>query len=138
MIDAVTTSVGRMHSRWQFSLRAMFLLTLSTAALAAIGRVAAQLDVLVVGVASAIWSTRGVVRIWRRTRAVSALSLLMMALSWSMFYVVSIGPAILIAESFAWTKPAIKTLYGPLDWAFVNTPLRDALGWYVVFWHELT
>lgn len=137
MSEAVEKQAAFERARWQFSLRAVFLLTLAAAALAAIGRVAPQLDVLAVGLAVAVWSTLAAMRAWRRTRRISAAAWAVLSLSWCMFYMVSVGPAAVIALRFEWTFPFLVRVYAPLDWLCDHTPLNDALHWYVQFWLQL-
>jgi hypothetical protein len=136
MTDGVPTTLVQKRSRWQFSLRAMFLLTLSAAALAAIARVAAQLDIFVVGVAAAVWSTRGAVTARRRARRLSVRSWMALALSWCAFYVVSVGPAIVVANRFLWTVAPLTTIYAPMSWLY-DQQLDGVLWWYVEFWYGL-
>lgn len=138
MNEALEKQAAFDRARWQFSLRAVFLLTLAAAALAALGRVAPQLDVLAVGLAAAVWSTLGVVRAWRQTRRISAAAWAALSLSWCAFYMVSVGPAEVVAQRFEWTLPIVVRVYAPLEWLYGHTPLHDALHWYVQFWLQLT
>ena len=136
MIEATSQPVPR-AARWQFSLRSMLLLTLTAAVLSALYRVAPQLDVLVAGIAPAIWTTFGIVRNRRREGKLSPLAACGAIASWCVCYLASIGPAVLIARRYAWTEALFKSFYLPLEWLHDNTPAAGALEWYVEFWHEL-
>ena len=54
-------------------------------------------------------------------------------------YVLSIGPAAVIAQRTgggAWR--VFRVVYAPLIWLYENTPLREPLEHYVGFWFEIT
>lgn len=128
---------AKQGASWQFSLRALFLLTLSVAALAALARVAAQLDVLVLGILAPIWNTTRAIKFLRHTRRVPISTSIGLVLSWCILYVVSAGPALLVLDQKGWMEPMFARFYAPLDWIYDRTPLRDALEWYLEFWWGL-
>lgn len=124
---------------WQFSLRTIFLLTLAAATLAALARVAAQLDVLVLGLTAPVWSMRTAMRCWRTRRRLSAITFGHLVAAWCALYVVLVGPAVVLAARYQWAEPLLLRLYAPLEWLFSNAPsaLAGALEWYLVFWWGL-
>lgn len=123
--------------RYQFRLRSIFLLILSAAVLSALYRVAAQLDILVLGTAPAIWTTTAAIQARRQHRRVSVSVWILSVPAWLAAYVVSVGPAILIVEQFEWAFGFLSYVFRPLDWCGHYTPLRSLLSWYASFWHQL-
>lgn len=127
--------------RFQFRLRSIFLLILSAAVLSALYRVAAQLDVLVLGTAPAIWTTTAAIRARRQRRRVPLPVWIVSGPAWLAAYVVSVGPVILVVKQFDRTMIGflgyIFWIYLPIEWLHKHTPLRSLLDWYVSFWHQL-
>ena len=137
MTQVVLQPIDRPHFRWQFNLRSIFLLTLSAGALSALYRVAAQLDVLALGTAAAVWSTYGAIRARRRVHRVSVSAWVTLASSWAAFYIVSVGPAIVIVHRFPQIEGMFDAVYFPLNWLFDHTRFRAPLEWYAAFWWGL-
>jgi len=53
-------------------------------------------------------------------------------------YVLSFGPAAVIANRAKATRPVLEVVYAPLIWLYENTPLREPLRLYMDFWLEIT
>lgn len=53
-------------------------------------------------------------------------------------YVLSIGPAAVIANRATATQPVVEVMYAPLEWLYENTPLRGPLRRYIDFWLVIT
>lgn len=126
------------RSRWQFSVRTVLLLMLAVAILSAIYRVAPQLDVFVLGSAPTILCAQHLLRCWRQRCRPSALMTAVVPLSFGMLYVVSVGPAIVLANHYPFWEDTLERIYAPLIWLHTGTILRGPLEWYADFWQNLT
>ena len=125
------------RSRWQFSVRTVLLLMVAVAALSALYRVAPQLDVFVLGVSPTALSVHHGVRCWRRQRRVSLPVIATVLLSFGMFYVVAVGPAIALSRTGPFWNNVFDHIYAPLEWAYEQPIFHDPLDWYADFWRDL-
>ncbi|HWB08999.1 MAG TPA: hypothetical protein VG826_07235 [Pirellulales bacterium] len=124
--------------RWQFSLRAILLLMVAVAALSALYRVAPQLDAFVLGAGPAVLCMRHGLQSWRRRCRVSRWMRAAIVPSLGIFYVVSVGPAILLANRDPFWETMLEPVYAPLIWLHDGTLFHDPLDWYASFWLQLT
>jgi hypothetical protein len=124
--------------RWQFRLRTILLLTAAVAALSALYRVAPQLDAFVLGAGPAVLCLRHSLHCWRGRRRFSLLMRAAILPALGMFYVVSAGPAIVLANHDAFWEAILEHVYAPLEWLHADTIFHDPLDWYAKFWRQLT
>jgi hypothetical protein len=125
------------RSRWQFSLRTVFALTLASAALSAIYRIAPQLAVLALGISPAVWLMLGVFRNRAAVSLHSPLRLCKLIAAAALVYAVATGPAVSAMRRFVWAERLVHWLYVPLQWLYATSPLfRELLDWYVGYWRD--
>ena len=51
-------------------------------------------------------------------------------------YILSIGPVTLWTHNKPSIHPYAREIYSPILWLYDNTPLHDAIGWYVDLWQD--
>ena len=122
----------------QFSIRALMIAALVVACWLGLLRVVPHIAVFLSGVAllglSAWWAVRA--HLGKRSRLNCWASYLFAAVAWFYFYVVSVGPAVVLSEKLDIDNDIMEAIYKPVIWLHAETPLKQPLEDYVDAWDQ--
>ncbi|MFK8112823.1 MAG: hypothetical protein AB8B91_11505 [Rubripirellula sp.] len=121
----------------RFSIRQLMMLTAMIGAWLAMYQLLPHVAILVSG----IWLACAATHWWVSTRTrnphvlLRLIVILIVVSSWAYLYVVSIGPAGVIAREHEERRDMIG-IYAPVGWLHANTPLREPLQRYSELWNS--
>ncbi len=120
----------------RFSLQTLLTLVAIAAILSAAARSWPHAVILIIGILPAPFLTfRFMLKALSR-RKIGMLLPLTSMIAWLAFYVVGIGPCLVLIIKGYITMPIFDRVYRPLFWACEDTILRDLLHWYIRLWWE--